>query len=120
MMELSDIKGLTTGQIKRLTKDGWTVKRLATASAAQLAPYKISSMAAWKIISEARKLVHETGLAESLAAVPAPPAPPPPPSDVEVLETAYRQLVPDAPPLEMSVRVKRIWLQNRLRELGHA
>lgn len=122
-MDLKELPGLTPALRKKLEKGGWTLEKLATAGAEQLTGYKgLSVQMAWRAIIEARKLVHEHGLEISkpppgpwLTVVEAPPpAPPPTAGD---LEQEVLQLSPGESIPAMSVRVKRIWLQNKLREL---
>lgn len=123
-MDLKEVTGLMPILKKKLEKDGWTLEKLATATAEQLTRYKgLSVQMAWRAIIEARKLVHEHGLEISkppsgpwLTITSLPVSPPPPPT-LDDLEQEVLRLSPGEPIPAMSVRVKRIWLQNRLREL---
>lgn len=88
-MTLTDIKGVGPKLAATLGKDGWTVKKIATATAYQLQKYSgVSYKAAQGFIKEAQKLVNEKGLEESLFVAP--------------METQPSDLPP------ASVRVKRI------------
>ncbi len=120
--------------LRILEVDGWTVKKLAAATAEDLTGYEgIGSVIAWRIIVAARRankaerakkpIDVDTGW---LTPPPSAPGlsldPPHPPTLVELpmaaLEAKFRALAPGEEIPGMSVRVKRNWLVNRIKELG--
>lgn len=121
-----DIPGVSERILKTLEKSDWTLDTLADAKPEELTVIPgIGATTAWRIIVGARRLTREKRAA--LPVVPDPrwltPASPEPsgPRDlndmsVDAMESTFRQLSDEEIP-PMSIRVKRVWLRNRLREL---
>lgn len=120
--------------LRILEVDGWTVRKLAAATAEDLTGYEgIGNVLAWRIIVAARRANKAVRAKKPIAVdtgwlTPPPGAPglsldpPHPLTLVELpmpaLEAKFRALAPDEEIPTMSVRVKRNWLVRRLVELG--